>query len=137
VIDLLPARTAGILAAVGLLAIAAFQLALALGAPLGRAAWGGASAQLPPRLRAASAVAVLVWLLATVIVVGRVGIELVPLPAPVLEWGTWILVVLLTLGAIVNFASASPWERFLWAPVALLVALLTALVALSGASPSG
>jgi hypothetical protein len=47
--DLFPARTAAIAAAVGFLTIAAFQLALALGAPLGRAAWGGTHLQLPDR----------------------------------------------------------------------------------------
>jgi len=36
-----PVRSAAVAAAVGFLVIAAFQLALALGAPLGRAAWGG------------------------------------------------------------------------------------------------
>jgi hypothetical protein len=43
--------------AVGLLVVVAvFQLALALGAPFGKAAWGGAhDGVLPPRLRAASA----------------------------------------------------------------------------------
>jgi hypothetical protein len=47
------------------------------------------------------------------------------------RWGIWILVVLLPLGAIMNFASSSPWERFLWAPLALALALLTLIVALS------
>ena len=39
--ELLPARTPAVAAAAGFLAIATFQAALALGAPLGRAAWGG------------------------------------------------------------------------------------------------
>jgi hypothetical protein len=129
--DVLPAREAGIAVAVGLGVIVAFQFALALGAPLGRAAWGGAQAELPARLRIASAVAVVIWLFAAVVVLGRVGIQVVPLPAVVLTWGTWILVVLLTVGAIMNFASSSRWERFLWAPLALLLALLTLVVALS------
>lgn len=130
--DLVPARAAGVAAAVGFLAIAAFQVALALGAPLGRAAWGGATAELPPSLRLASAVAVVIWLLAAAIVLGRVGIQVVPLPAGALRWGTWVLVALSLVGAIMNFASSSPWERFVWAPVAVLLALLTLMVALSG-----
>lgn len=127
--DLLSA--AGIGAAVGFLAIAVFQVALASGAPLGRAAWGGASAVLPRNLRVASSVAIVIWLLATVIVLGRVGIAVVPLPAALLGLGTWILVVLLIVGAIMNFASSSPWERFGWAPLTVILALLTLLVALS------
>lgn len=131
VTELLSPRTAAIVAAVGFLAIAAFQAALAVGAPLGRAAWGGATAELPPRLRIASAVAVVIWLLAATIVLGRVGAQVVPLAAPVLLWGTWILVALSALGAMVNFASSSPWERFLWGPLAVVLGLLTLVVALS------
>ena len=129
--DLLSTRGAGVAAVVGLLVIVAFQLALALGAPLGRAAWGGAQAELSPKLRVASGMAVVIWLFAVVIVLGRVGIQVVPLPEAVLTWGTWILVVILILGAILNFASSSAWERFLWGPLALLIALLALVVALS------
>ena len=50
--------TLAVAAAAGFLAIAAFQAALALGAPLGRAAWGGIHARLPVKLRIASAFAV-------------------------------------------------------------------------------
>lgn len=43
--------------------------------------------------------------------------------------GTWVLAAALTLGAIMNLASSSGWERFIWAPVALLLAALTFVVA--------
>jgi hypothetical protein len=42
------------------------------------------------------------------------------------------MVVLSALGAIVNFASSSRWERFGWGPLALVLALLSLLVAVSG-----
>jgi hypothetical protein len=128
-IDLLPARTAAVAAAVGFLTIAAFQAALALGAPLGRAAWGGTHAQLPTGLRVASAVAFGVWSLAALIVLGRAGFHVAPLPTGLLRWGTWILVGVLTLGAILNFASPSNWERFIWGPIALILAGLCLLLA--------
>jgi hypothetical protein len=35
------------------------------------------------------------------------------------------------LAALLNFASHSSWERFLWAPVALILAVLCLVVALS------
>src|SRR5688572_9506667 len=54
----------GVAAAMGFLAIMTFQVLLALGSPLGRAAWGGAHVRLPTRLRAASAAAALVYVLA-------------------------------------------------------------------------
>jgi hypothetical protein len=122
---------AGVLAAAGFLVIAAFQLALAAGAPLGRAAWGGKTAVLPDRLRRASAVAVVIWLLAAMLILGRAGLVGLPLPREVLTWGSWILVVLSGLGALVNVASSSPWERFGWAPLAAVLAFLSAIVALS------
>src|SRR5919106_6499883 len=66
-------RPAAIAAAIGFVVIAGFQLAVALGAPLGRAAWGGAYERLPVSLRIASAIAVLVWSLAALIVLRRGG----------------------------------------------------------------
>ena len=135
--DLLPTRTAAIAAAVGFLTIAAFQLALALGAPLGRAAWGGTHVQLPQGLRVASALAFGVWALAALIILERAGIQLSPLPAGLIRVGTWILIGVLTLGALLNFASHSNWERFLWGPFALILAGLCLLVARSAAAPAG
>jgi hypothetical protein len=123
------ARTAAVIAAVGFSAIAAFQLALALGAPLGRAAWGGLHVRLPAGLRIASAFAVLFWAIAALVVLGRAGYQMTPLPFGFTRWGTWILVGLLPLGALMNFASRSNWERFLWGPVALILALLCLIVA--------
>ena len=119
-------------AAIGFLAIAAFQVALALGAPLGRAAWGGSHVRLPMGLRLASAFAVVFWVLAALVVLGRVEFDVSPFPSTFARWGTWILVGLLPLGAVMNFASRSRWERFLWGPVALILAGLCLVVALTG-----
>lgn len=125
-------QTAAVAAAVGFLAIAAFQVALALGAPLGRAAWGGFyEGQLPMGLRIASGVGIVFLLLAALIVLGRAGLQVVPLPYGVLRWGTWVLVGLLFVGAVMNFASSSEWERFGWAPVALILGVLCLIVARS------
>lgn len=135
--DLLPARTAAVAVAAGFLAIAAFQVALALGAPLGRAAWGGTYTQLPTGLRIASAFAVGIWVLAALIVLGRAGFQVSPLPPAFLRWGTWTLVGVSVLAALVNIASPSSWERFLWGPVALILAWLCLVVARSGSATSG
>lgn len=125
------ASQAAVVAAIGFLVIAAFQLALAAGAPLGRAAWGGKSATLPDNLRRASAASFVIWLLAAVLILGRAGVIGLPVPREVLAWGAWILVVLSALGALVNVASSSPWERFGWAPLAAAMAILSAIVASS------
>jgi hypothetical protein len=122
-------RAAAVAAAIGFIGLSAFQVALALGAPLGRAAWGGSHVRLPVGFRFASAVAVAFWLLASLIVLGRASFELSPLPYSFVRWAIWILVVLLPVGALMNFASRSAWERFLWGPVALILAGLCFVVA--------
>lgn len=124
-------RIAASAAAVGFLVLAAFQAALALGAPLGSAAFGGAyDGQLPMGLRIASGVAVGVYVLAALIVVGRAGFRGVPLTYGFLRWGTWVLAGLMFLGALANFASSSGWERFGWGPWAVILALLCLFVAI-------
>jgi hypothetical protein len=128
------ARTAAVLAAAGFLVIAVFQVALALGAPLGHAAWGGQQARLPTRFRIGSAIAAEIWIVATLIVLGRGGFEISPFPVAVERWGTWILVGLLPIGALMNVASSSRWERYVWGPLALVLALLTLVVALNAPS---
>ena len=124
-------RTAAVIVAAGLLFIAVFQLALALGAPFGRAAWGGAHDRLPTRLRRSSAVAVVIWLIATAVVLARADYVTLPGPAEIATAGTWVVVVLLGLGAIVNVASSSPWERFGWGPPAAILAAFGLVVATS------
>jgi Ca2+/H+ antiporter len=126
-----PVRIATVAAASGFLIQAAFQAGLALGAPLGSASWGGAyEGQLPVALRIASGVAVGVYVLAALIVVRRAGFRGVPLTQGFLRWGTWVLVVLMFLGALENFASSSGWERYGWGPFTLILALLCLFVAL-------
>ena len=133
--DLFPARTAAVVTAAGFGAVALFQAALALGAPFGRAAWGGGHAgTLPPSLRLASAVAIAIWAFAAVLVLERAGFSLVSLPVGVVRWGTWTLVGLLALGALMNLASPSPWERFLWGPATLVLLGLTLVIARADAT---
>jgi hypothetical protein len=133
-----PVRIAAVAAAVGFLVQAAFQAAIALGAPLGSASWGGAyEGQLPLGLRIASGVAVGVYVLAALIVLGRGGVRAVPLPYGVLRWGTWAFAGLMLLGALPNLASSSGWERFGWGPVSLILAVLCLFVALRAETVSG
>jgi hypothetical protein len=131
-----PQRTAAA-AAVGFSVIAAFQAALALGAPFGEAAFGGAnSGQLPPSLRVTSAFSMVVWLLAalTVLARGRSG----PTPSGrAAVWGLRAFMVLLAAGTVMNAASPSPWERFLWAPLALILLVLCLVLDRSGRQAAG
>jgi len=47
-----------------------------------------------------------------------------------------VLVGLLGVGALMNFASSSPWERFAWAPFTLVLFIFGVVLARSGL-PSG
>jgi hypothetical protein len=130
------ARTAAKAAACGFAGIAAFQVALAAGAPLGRAAWGGGSAHLTTRLRVASAASVPAYAAAALVVLGRAGCWGSPRHAPLFHRATWALAGLMSVGAVANFASRSRWENVIWGPAALALALLCAVVARSGATGS-
>jgi hypothetical protein len=133
-----PVRIAATAAAVGFLVLAAFQASLALGAPLGRAAWGGAyDGQLPMSLRIASGVVVGIYVLFALIVLGRAGVRGVPLTYGFLRWGTWVIVGLMFIGALLNIASSSGWERFGWEPFALIEGVLCLFVALRAGSGPG
>lgn len=49
--------------------------------------------------------------------------------------GSWVLVGLLALGTLANFLSQSPWERFLFGPVTLVLARLCFVVARASTAP--
>lgn len=124
-------RTAGAVAAAGFVLVASFQAALALGAPWGRAAWGGAHRRLPTGLRIASAFAIVLWLVAALVVVARAGYDWSPVAPGTARWGTWVLFGLLVLGTLMNLASRSRVERLIQTPVAAVLAILCLLVALA------
>lgn len=125
-------RAAAVAATVGFVLVAFFQVALALGVPWGRAAWGGAHDRLPTGLRIGSGFAALFWILAALVVLARAGYEASPVPLGVARWATWVLFAFLVLGTLMNFASRSRLERLIQTPTAALLALLTLLVALAG-----
>jgi len=117
--------------AVMLLAVViVFQLALALGAPLGKAAWGGQhEGVLPTRLRIASAVAAfLIYPLIIVAILGSAGFiegDLLPVSEGPLMWAFGGL---FTLGGIANLVSRSKLERG-WAVVSIAIAICCAVIA--------
>jgi hypothetical protein len=124
------ARSAAALAAAGFVLVAGFQAALALGAPWGKAAWGGAHERLPDRLRIASTFAAVIWLVAALVVLARGGFDWSPFPLSVATWGAWFLFGLLAVGTFMNLASRSRLERLIQTPIAAVLAILCLLVAL-------
>jgi hypothetical protein len=124
------AERAAKLAAMGLGIVASFQLLLALGAPWGRAALGGSNeGTLPPELRVVSSVSMALFLGAAAVVLGRAGLWGSDRFLGAFRVGAWALVAILPLGALMNLASSSPWERFGWAPFTVLLAVATFVTA--------
>ncbi len=123
-------RVAGIVGVVLLATVEVFQIALALGAPLGKASWGGQHAGvLPVRLRIASGVAaIIVYPLMALLILGASSLVETNLTAGTRETAMWVLTALFALGALANFASRSRIER-IWGPVSLGVAICCGLIA--------
>ncbi|MEV8368105.1 hypothetical protein [Microbacterium sp. NPDC064584] len=109
--------------------LAAFQIALALGAPLGRFAWGGQHRVLPPRLRVGSAVSVLIYVLIDLIAWDRVG-AIALFPAGFAEVAMWVIFAYFMLGILMNAVSRSKPERFTMVPVTIVLAVLSLFIAL-------
>lgn len=110
---------------------ALFQLALACGAPWGSLAMGGLfPGSFPPVMRLLALVQMGVLAGFAVIVLSAAGVILT-------EWhaisrdAIWIVVAFCVLSVIANLATRSKWERRIWAPVAVILAFCSSVVALS------
>lgn len=129
-------RVAAIVAIVLFALLIVFQLALALGVPWGRAAYGGQHAgALPVQFRIASVVAVVVWTGVALVVARRAGLAVwSPLPVSWLPVVIWIVVGLLAIAVIMNAITPSALERAIWLPFSLLALASTLTVAITARS---
>ena len=125
------AMLASILAALVLSFVAIFQILLAIGLPLGAAAWGGTHRVLPPRFRTASALSSILLGLAAWIVLARTGLVTIPWQPSAVRVGTWIAFSFLTLNIVSNFVSKSRIERMVMTPVAFVCSVCLLVAALS------
>jgi hypothetical protein len=119
-------------AALFFVAFAGFQLALALGAPLGTMTWGGSSAVLPDSMRAASAGAAIVLIGAAAVMLVRAGDwgrSLPWLPFLILNW---VFAAYLALNTAGNFASKSQDERLIMGSATVIGLVLCILAAALG-----
>lgn len=109
-------------------AFAVFQLALILGAPIGRFAWGGQHRVLPAKLRVGSAVAIVIYAVIGTLALDRASVIDV-VPDLVSSVGMWVAFGYFVLGIPLNAVSRSKAERFTMTPVVAILAILSLLVA--------
>lgn len=125
--------TAAAVFVAALVLLALFQFALASGAPRGRFAWGGQHpGTLPAAYRVASALSILVHGFIALLALDRTGIVDV-FPEGFTQVASRIVFAYLALGVAVNVISRSKPERHVMTPVALVLAVLALLIALSPA----
>jgi hypothetical protein len=111
-------------------ALAIFQGLLALGAPLGRFAWGGRHRVLPLTLRAGSLVSIVIYVLIAAVILARANVVSPgDIPEGVIRTATWVVVAYFFVGIGMNLASQSKPERSLMAPVSAVLCALCALIA--------
>ena len=121
-------HAAAIVACALLALLAGFQLALVLGAPWGRLAWGGGNRVLPTRFRVGSAVSIAAYALFAAVILDRAGLAGL-MPDGVSAVGIWVLAGYLLIGTVMNLASRSIPERAVMTPVAAVLCAACVLVA--------
>jgi hypothetical protein len=111
--------------------VVAFQLALALGAPLGAYAMGGAvPGRFPPALRIAAVIQALAIVVLAVIELSAADLAFASL-VDVLPWLVWIVVVISAVALVLNAITRSSGERRIWAPVSAVLLMSSLIVALT------
>ena len=127
-------RIAALLYAIISVAVIAFQIALAAGAPWGAFAMGGAfPGQFPPALRIAALVQAVLLLAFVAVVFARAGVIL-PSWSRASRWLIWFVVAFAALSLVLNLITPSAGERAIWAPVAFLLLISSGIVALLSSS---
>jgi hypothetical protein len=112
--------------------VVALQLALAMGAPWGAYAMGGAfPGRFPPPMRVAAVVQAVVIGLLALVVLSAAGLVLPDLAAAY-PWLIWVAVAVSVVAVVLNAISRSSGERRIWVPVAAVLLVSSLVVALSG-----
>ena len=129
-------QAAAILFALVTLGVVAFQLALALGAPWGAYAMGGAfPGRYPPQMRVAAVAQAIILAAVALIPLSAAGLAL-PELARNFPWLIWVVVVLMALGVFLNAISRSAGERRIWVPVTVVLFVTSLIVALRRTQPA-
>lgn len=123
--------TAAAVACLILGALVVFQVALALGAPLGRFAWGGQHTVLPTSLRVGSLLSVAIYGLIGAILLARAGAISWGVSDHAVEIAAWVVTGYFAVGIVMNLASRSRPERLVMTPTCVVLTLASGVVALS------
>ena len=127
-------KAAALLYAIISAGVVAFQIALAAGAPWGSYAMGGAfPGQFPPALRISALFQAALLAAFAAVVLARAGLIL-PGWQKASRRLVWAVVAFSALSLVLNLITPSAGERLIWAPVALLLLISSAAVALKGPS---
>jgi hypothetical protein len=124
---------AAIVAAVLMVGVAAFQVALALGLPLGDATMGGRAATvdgvLEPRYRVIALVSAVALIVAAWIVLARAGLLPISMGDSALALSTWVVAGFLVLNTVTNLSGKQRLESRGMASITLVSAVLVGYVA--------
>ena len=128
-------QTVAVAAAVLVAAVAAFQFALAMGAPLGEAVFGGraptSGGALTVPFRALAVVQTILLLLLGWVLLARSGVVAIPLLGTgAVLWATWGIVLFLALNTLANFSAPHPVERWVMGSITLTLTGLGLFIAL-------
>jgi hypothetical protein len=121
---------AAIIYAMATAGVVVFQVGLALGAPWGGYAMGGAfPGRFPPHLRIAAVAQAAILAMLAVVVLATAGL-LAPKLVQAAPWLVWLAVAFSAVAAILNTITRNVGERRLWAPVTYVMLACSLIVAL-------
>jgi hypothetical protein len=135
-------QNAAIGAAVLIGGVAIFQIALAIGLPLGEATMGGSAPTvdgvLSPAFRVVALLSAGILIGVAWVVLARAGVVSTRLVSDrALVWLTWGIVAFLMLNTVGNFSAPHPVERYVMGSITLLLVLLCGFVALRAPREEG
>lgn len=111
--------------ATAMLAIAFFQVALILGAPLGRYTQGGQhDGALPMSGRIIAAVSIPVVLFQGLAILSAAGFPGLGWPV----WTGWMALAVTGVSTVLNWITPSKPERWVWAPIMLVLSAMALVV---------
>ncbi len=124
-------RTAAIVFTIVTSGVILFQLALALGAPWGSCAMGGAfPGVFPPFMRFAAVLQAVCLVVTALVVLSRSGLLLGGW-FRASKWAVWFVVVFGALAVVLNSITPSADERAIWLPVAVVLFASSLTVAIT------